>query len=175
MKNRISLLFVLLFLMACSQPQIRDESSPWFRVPPGSLLELHQDIIVPPRYARIFLQDGEIVTHGDLDRYHPSCNFEVWNLSQERQIIKKDRFTVLRVEQGYEQVVGLANKQVAGFIWIDGPAHISRYLHHWISSENQPGVRRMTCRGAQQDYQDVELPTVDEIRVALGGIASFKY
>ena len=66
-------------------------------------------------------------------------------------------------------VAGLSHA-LAGF----GGSGSSSYhegFHFWIYSERQPDVRRMSCYGVYAQPYELYPPTLEEIRVALGGLA----
>jgi hypothetical protein len=48
---------------------------------------------------------------------------------------------------------------------------VTRGVHLWFGSDIQPDVMRMTCRGGFDDPWRAELPSIDEMRAALGAYA----
>jgi hypothetical protein len=178
-RTHLSLPFLLL-LAGCAQLQesVRNPDSLFFRPPVGSLVELHQDLPVPPQRTRIFIQSGEILYSGGLNTFYPSCNFEVRSLATDGQVIKAGRFIVEQVRQGSESVVQaqpqrLAALQFSGFGFFSDAPSIMRYFHFKLHSELQPQVMRLTCRGALDDAPQADFPTWPEIQQALGGVAGF--
>jgi hypothetical protein len=90
-----------------------------------------------------------------------------------------DTFVVNRVQQMQEEVaswrtVKLASLQLSDAAVDSSPPDIFRGWHFWLHSDKQPNVLRMTCRGVFAEPWEAELPTLAEIRQALGDIASLK-
>jgi len=168
MRNWITAVLMTGLLAGCAQTQIQDPASIWYRMPVGTVLVLEQPLVIEPNHTRVFLQFGRVVRQGDLDRYYPSCNFEVRERRPAAQTIAPDRFTVVRVEQGWEHAISALEWKRVGQFTNDGPAEINRSLWHWLSSGRQPNVMRLACHGGYTDLQRAELPTLQEIRQALG-------
>ncbi|MES9963008.1 MAG: hypothetical protein ABW116_05685 [Candidatus Sedimenticola sp. 20ELBAFRAG] len=178
--NRWFTVMGLLLLQGCATNVVYEQTSPWFYIPVGSVVELHEEIVVPPRYTRAYLQDGEVWGYGQVDKYYPFCNFEVrLRKETEPQSIMPERFIVTRVEQGWKTIVGLERPKLASalmrnrfrhwIIWKDGPGTINRYRHYWLGSDVQPNVMRITCYGGQDEPHEAVQPTLQEIRQVLGG------
>jgi hypothetical protein len=73
-----------------------------------------------------------------------------------------------------EQVVQKQTPQT-GFIKVDmdigGKPMVVRGYHLWLGSDRQPDVMRMTCRGAFDDINRADPPSLEEVRRALGEVA----
>ena len=177
-KLLLALIFLLLAGCARLQSSVTSPDSIYFRPPVGSVVELHQDLRVPPQRTRVFIQSGQVLPGGGPNTFHPSCNFEVRELVTEGQVIAAGRFTVEQVRRGSESVVHsgqvrLAALQLSGIrLFSDAPS-IMRYYHFNLHSEQQPQVMRLTCRGGLDDSPRAEFPTWPEMQQALGEVASF--
>ena len=71
----------------------------------GTLLELREPLPFRADRSRIFLQEGEVVKHGRLNRFVPHCNFESTKLAKQGDVIEPDRFRIVRVTEGLDHVV----------------------------------------------------------------------
>ncbi len=170
----IVLWFVLL-LSGCGTGAVHDPASRYYRIPVGTQIKLHQPLSVPGGRTRLFLQRG-VVLGGGLDQYHPSCNFELYTLSEQVRVIEPDVFMVVRVQRGFEEVVSLGGIKLATvgyypFDWFDAPM-VSRFYHFYLGSDRQPDVLRLTCHGAFDEMPRADLPTLAEIHEALGAVAT---
>jgi len=171
---------LMLLLVACQQAPIKDENSPRMRIPPGSVITLHQTLKVPAGHARVFLQNGKVVAKHRLNQYYPFCDFEIRSVSDGTLQITADTFTVTKVIDNETEVVSTpsALRHVAwGMgheIQDDGMPMVTRSVQHRLHSPRQPQVMRLTCYGGFSDPWKVAYPTITEIRHALGEIATVK-
>lgn len=164
-----------LVLVACQQAPVRDEASHFSRVGVGSSFVLHESLIVPVGHARVFLQGGKVVAKVQLNRYHPHCNFEVRSVSDGTLRIEPDTFLVTGIEEHMEEVVTRRQPlRYAAFSMedFDSMAMITRFVRHWLYSERQPEVMRLTCHGGFDDPSEALPPSIAEIRQALGKLVT---
>lgn len=165
---------VVLLLAACQQAPVRDETSHLSRVGLGSTFVLHERLIVPTGYARVFLQGGKVVAKTQLNRYRPHCNFEIRSVSDGTLGIDPDTFLVTGVEEYEEEIVSRPQPlRVAALAGGDNDvgdsiSMIARFVRHWLYAERQPEVMRLTCHGGFDFPLDARTPSVAEIRHALG-------
>lgn len=152
-----------------------DSSSPFFRVPPGSVLELHEPLPIPPGRATVWLQRGGVAAGQDW--WYPGCSIEVRTLDREAvQTLRPGRFVVRRVQQieitaipstvGAVMVASLDSVNSGGERWFWLGYHL------WLESAEQPDVLRLSCVGAYARAFEVRPPSIDEIRAALGRVAT---
>lgn len=178
--QRIMMLALPILLAACTQSAIRDPASPFYRVPVGSQIILHQPLDIRAGHTRVFIQRGEVTRFSDLDQYWPSCSFEVRELKQEAQQIAPDQFTVQRVQQGQTQIVGQPHLQVAALNLLalrsydGGQPLVARYYDIWLSSDQQPNVMRLRCLDAMSDLSQANLPRFTDIETTLGAVATIE-
>ncbi len=80
------------------------------------------------------------------------------------------------VRWGKEQVVEWHGVQIAsrfgGSFMSGDSASIYRYYHFRLDSTDQPNLMRLTCRGGLEDRYKADLPSLDEIKEALGDIVT---
>jgi hypothetical protein len=115
------------------------------------------------------------VAKAKFDRYYPSCNFEVWKLSQKPTVIQPDTFVITKTGRAINQVVSLEPIKIAALGWRrhgDNHAMIMHTVHMYLQSVTQSNVYRLTCRGWLAVPAKAERPTVADMREALGNFAS---
>lgn len=166
-------LLVVVLLAGCVRyvPDYSDQDS-------GYRLILHQAVAIPAERTRVFIQNGQIAGAG-FDSYQVSCNLEVRELLDQVQSIEPGTFVVNRIQQFFEEVASwnplkLASVGRSGAELDGGPSMIFRGWHLWLHSPSQPHVMRLSCRGVFAEPWEAELPTFEEVRMALGGIATLK-
>jgi hypothetical protein len=175
--NRYSLL-VLAFLLAPGF-QAGAAPNPAYIIPTaGSAVKLKRTLVVPPGRTKVYLQRGRVVSKRSLDRYHPSCNFEVWNLRQTPTSIHPGTFSVTRSVRDIDFMVQSRPLQLAALRRVDydggGQDMIIHVVHMRLKSGRQPNVFRLTCRSWQDFPHEAREPTMADMRDALGGIASMR-
>lgn len=168
-------IMLLLLLSACTQSyMVSDNLAYPYNLPPiGSKVVLLKRVAIEPGTTRTFLQRGRSTSLGNFDRYRANCNFEVENLSDRVQQIEPDTFVVKKVQRLTTEVVRNHTDQPRFFaVELDrGSPIVTHGYHLWLSSEQQPDVMRITCRGAFDDLSQAEPPSIEEIRETLGEIA----
>jgi len=177
MAERLMLALVALSLSGCALFEVEpNTASPFYAVPEGSVVEIHEPITIPPGNTRAWLQRGRV--SAGQDWWYPACNLEVNTLDRERaQTVAPGRFDVIRVQQleyaqlqtpptGATPVALRADYNGGGVTWM------WRGHHLWLSSEEQPDVRRLTCVGIYSRPFGVRPPSIDQIREALGTVAT---
>jgi hypothetical protein len=126
-----------------------------------------------------------VVSYGGVDRYYPSCNFELRQVSEFPQQILPGSFEITKVRRRDEEIVRgtrllLASR--AGYplragsellladagVDAGGPSMIMHTVRMNLFSAKQPGVFMLTCRGALDDPPRAEYISIDEMRLALG-------
>jgi hypothetical protein len=165
-------LATVLALTGCLPQVAKDEASPYYRVPVGSILALRQKIEIPPGRTRVFLQNGQIM--GNINRYAANCSFEVRTLDHQAvQIVELGEYTIDRVQNSLEEVVrqgrvqlAAANPQQASMT-DGGSLMLYEGYHFWLQGSDA-NVLRLSCRGAFADQHQAYPPSINEIRQALG-------
>jgi hypothetical protein len=177
MKALIVVVLAGLLSSACSQSGwVKPDPASHLYLPPvGTLVELQRPLTVPPGHTRVFLQGGK--ANRGFDQYAPNCDFEIRTLSDQPQVISPETFLVVKVQRLTEEVVQLdrpvqlASRGYAGLDGGGGQPMIVQGVHLWFGSDLQPDVMRLTCRGAFDEPWDVESPSINEMRTALGDYA----
>ncbi len=131
---------------------------------------------IPSESATLRLQYGKPVARNAVQEYDPFCVFEINTVSDSPQIVRPDTFRVTRTGHSISTIadasglpyptpikVGLSNDH--------RPTHIYYKTLFWLHSEQQPGVRLLTCMSNQNlpgVYPFMRHLTLREIREALG-------
>jgi hypothetical protein len=187
-RHIVSVLVTFVLLAGCQSPQVRDEASPNFLPPKGTLVILHDDMQIPSQSARVFLQRGRLIGYYGLDRYYPWCAFEVNDVSDSTQILRANTFEIYRVYIRTEQVVENTNTQLAKLTvgahqaWhfiVDGnggggPTTVTKVIVMWMNSPTQSNIRKLTCGGSEENEALARTPSVMQIRGALGNVATLE-
>ena len=161
------------FLAGCTTPTARqDQSSPFYAVPVGTTVELHRELSIPPGATRAWIQHGKVVR--GINSYEPNCNIEVTIRDEERtQVVAPGVFRVRRTQSYFEWVVQAAEPiRVASSQDDGGNSMVYQGYHLWLENPEQPNVRRLSCRGVFDDLGQANPPSIDEIRAALGEVAT---
>gem|GEM_PF-1111882 len=138
-------------------------------------LELNQSLTIAPERTRVFIQDGRVFANvATTDHYRPQCALEVEHRRPNAQSIAAGRFIIARVQGLIDSVVQSRELQLAGLIVTgmvdDGAPMVHTGYHFWFKP-NTAQLRRMSCYGVFAEMQNAEAPTVEDIRVALNGVA----
>jgi hypothetical protein len=175
MKPLASLLVLSTLALASCAGQVVDESSHYYLIPVGATVVLQQDLTIPAGHARVFLQRGKVVEKRKLASYYPSCNFEQRAVSDGTAVIKADRFKVTAVKRGEDYVVQRDPLVHTGWSMageFGGVSMINRLIQHSLFSPSQPQVMYLTCHGGYDFPGRAELPSLTDIRSALGEMAA---
>lgn len=183
MMTRVLAILSCLTLVACaSLDASRDPYSPYFVVPVGSVIELHQALGIEPGSARIWLQGGHAARGRDW--YEPACTLEIRRIDHDTvQTVMPGNFSVRRVQMIEEMVQEDPPLQLAavgplgGLHFSDrdgGPMGMWLGYHLWLENADQPDVMRMTCTGAFARVWQATSPSLEDLRVTFGDIASLR-
>jgi hypothetical protein len=148
--KRLLLALPLLFT-SCHGREETDENSPYFVIPAGSRLVLHETVSVPAFASAVYLQGGSWMPWAQISRYHPHCKFELRQPADSAQTVTPDEFVITRTGEELETQEGLEIR--------------ARVLE--LRSERQPGVWRLSC-GIWQATAGGQPVSGRELRQALG-------
>lgn len=173
--------FILAVLMVASvggcQPVVRDESSPFYTMPAGTLIIVNEDLPVPEGTARVVVQKGQVLSYAAYNRYYPHCRFELSDLAVRGQRIRAGEF---RVEKAVREIDYFARRDVPRFVRVsrgagdDGASLIMETVKMRLHSPTQPEVRWLICGGAMDFPAYADPPSIREIRETLGDLVSVK-
>lgn len=143
--RRIVLLSVFISLLNACQTTSYDgkEDSPYYLVPVGSELALHQDIEIPPHRVGVYLQDGQIKPLSQINRYYPHCKFEVLTIRDIPQSVHADTFTI---EKAVQEITDMVD--AGGIKLVDISLGIN--MHGGDGGSVQTFATRLSLRSARQ-------------------------
>lgn len=140
---------------------------------------LHVPVTVQADTTGVYIQDG-VITGGSHSRREPYCEFRVRKLKESPQTILPDRFLIKRAGTNI-RLVALPLTQFAsrGMFFIssssDGPSDVIYTIDMKLYSERQPDVILLECGGAEDQPAEAYAPTLEEIQLALGKIATLEH
>lgn len=186
--KQILFLTIAFFLAGCQSALIQTENA-YTEVSRQASIEITQVIEVAPGSARAFLQNGEVISYGQLNLYDINCEIEINTVSEERQIIEPGVFNIVSIAQEESPIVKRKNEKqfmtkpimiaALNYAWFsNSPVDIKRYYRFRLTAqdpESKPGtvVRAMICRGAQDTPYNAELPTYEQMKAASGKYVKF--
>ncbi len=173
---RMLLLGFVVLLLAYARGAGADEDSPYFLIPAGSTLVLHQDIAVTPPGAVVYIQDGRVKNYGAITRYYPHCLLTVVKPAAATQTVHPGKFLIYRSRVETDPVNSGAgpagNQDIALGGVTQNPQIYETKLY--LRSSSQPEVRRLTCQQLGDSASDGNYVSVRQIRKVLGALASLR-
>ncbi|MEA3411422.1 MAG: hypothetical protein U9R74_07770 [Pseudomonadota bacterium] len=178
MSYRCILLALLALIPAGCQTAPPSQSSPYYRIPTGSLVTVHESLPVPTGSSRVYLQGGKVVDVNAVSRFYPSCSFKVMGPLDAKRAIEAGVFEVSGFSQ-FRRPFGLdadgRGIQVASMAWggmFDRGREIVYITVMNLKSPQQTDVHDLTCKVTSDPLGT--FVTLEEIRQALGPVASFE-
>jgi hypothetical protein len=139
--------------------------------PDAGRLDLLAPLTIPPGEASVRLQYGKPVARYAVREYDPFCVFEINTLSDSPQTVRLDNFRITRVVQSIDTIATLPHPTPVGSSSDDRPSNIYYKTLFTLQSEQQPGVRSLTCLSNQNMpgvFPFMRFLKLEEIRQALG-------
>ena len=174
------LFFAILSLPACTLYPVNLEPPAYQVIKPGQVLQLNENLTIPPDKAAVFIQSGNIVASSNIiDQWSPNCRVVVQGLEENERTIQPDDFTVIRVN--YERTYALT-EPVMYASRFDGvnmsssgalPIAEEYIIYLFLKSDKQPFVKQLICKHWENPHDGNHL-TVKQIRQALGTIIELK-
>jgi hypothetical protein len=168
---------ILALLMGCQGVSVRESAGgPWSQLPEGSTLTLERPVAVPQDRARVFLRGGPPLPQGA--SMGPSCGLEIRAMSRDGPYtIAAGTYPIVRVQSVWAQVARRepatgVRFQLASAPDGGGTPMIQEGYHFWLGDGPDPNLMRLTCLGMLDDMPRARPPTLEEIRSALGGVAT---
>jgi hypothetical protein len=179
---QLILLYSLVVVGGCSSLVVTDPASPFYVPPVGSRVVVKQRLTVPPGKTRVFLQYGKVIPRSARDDYAVNCNFDINTLSDAPRYIEVGSYTVTRSLRHSDDIVQRQAVRLAALdlsagmmIWRrDGTPVLFEEVVLTLSSTPPSDVRELACRGAMAEPTEIELPTLAEMRQALGEYADIQ-
>ena len=177
--RKVVLALTILTSMALAYPVSgNDYWASQYGIGKGSKIILHVPLAVDADHYKVFIQGGEVKNNKknsyswSFDQYHPFCYFELGTPSGMARTIQPGEFAITRVRIDETEFVQPGPIQVAGLLSsYDAPVLIVELLIMELKSETQSDVEQLVCANGFDFPGQVEMPTIEQIRNALGGIA----
>ncbi len=181
----LSRLFMVLCVSVLSMASVQASqwaSTSWderYGVFAGGRLTVHQPLTISTNKASVFVQDGKSrISHGyhpGYDQYAPFCYLRLNGDKSGPRVVQPGQFVITEVTQSETEVVSIEYQQFAGLgdsLLAGARSYVARLRIMTLSSVEQPQVAELACAAGFEDEGLVQLPTLDEIRQALGGLAT---
>lgn len=167
-------------ISACFVDHVKDENSVFYAVAVGSSLVLNQAITIPGGQVAIYLQAGEILPYGNVDKYRPNCKFEIYTISEKPRGVQADSFQIIKVEDDIESSSMQNNTQLASvdnilarnnhaFGVLDHSEVFNYATLMYLRSDKQKDVYRLTCQHWESILDDKHL-SIKQMRDAMGAV-----
>jgi hypothetical protein len=135
---------------------------------------------IPQDRARVFFVNGRVRNAGA--SYQPTCALEVRRISRDgTQTVAAGSIRITRIQNYWTEVVDTRDPDSRvlrlaehGGSAGDGYSMIQTGYHLWLDDSADPNLMRLTCLGMLADPAESFPPTLEEIRHALGAIASLE-
>lgn len=181
-------IIMLLATASCSQWQVTNPDSPFFMPLPGSKVIVHQRLEVSPGTTRVFFQYGKLISKSRIFEYDTNCELEINKLADTVRYIEPGTYTVIRTRRQNESIVQnpvpdkpiqLASLSMpmlvaAGAMDDEGSDMEFEIIRMRLQEKDGSLLRELACRGALGDPADMQMPTVPEMRQALGEYVSIE-
>jgi hypothetical protein len=178
----------LLMTTSCSQWQVTDPSSPYFMPLPGSKVIVHQRLKVPPGTTRVFFQHGKLIPQRSIFEYDTNCELEINKLADTVRYIEPGTYTVIRTRRQNESIIqnqfldkpvqlaalSMAMLRITAAEDDGGSSMEFEIIRMRLQEKENSLLRELACRGALADPANMEMPTIAEMRQALGDYVSIE-
>jgi hypothetical protein len=140
-------------------------------VPAGSELIVHQRLPLPGSDARVFIQDGRIVTGQEIDRFRVTCAIALRRRGEEQLVeaIRPGEFLVVGNSRSWAR----SRPGGDGNRFMGRPSRLDYVTEMEIRSDLQPQVDELRCR-YNGHRLFAEVPGAAAIRETLGALATLK-
>jgi len=150
-------------------------------VSPAAIVQVNQQLEIPTRKNRVYIQDGAVIALRDKDEWSTYCRVLMHKrhaTNEPKLIVSPGQFTITKVIET-EDNTGSRRTYVASLGWFidvrfDRPVHVIFAVEMQLSSADQPGVRALICEKRSDNLGRYNYPTLEEIRIALGNTIEIK-
>ncbi|WP_455205876.1 hypothetical protein [Kaarinaea lacus] len=170
-----------LALTSCSYVVVTDPTSPYYIPSPGSKVVIHQRLEVPPGRNDVFFQHGKVISRKELNQYNVNCNLNTNSLEDITRYVEPGTYTVTRTTREensivQRQTIRLASLSLSIGVGMDGggPSMMFEIVKMRLQGEPGANVTELVCRGGLDDPSNMQMPSLAEIRQALGKYVSIE-
>jgi hypothetical protein len=183
---RGTLLGAVLTAISCSQWQVTNPNSPYFMPLPGAKITVHKRLEVTPGETRVFFQYGKLIPKRSLFEYDVNCQLEIKKLADTVLYIEPGTYTITRTRRQEEFIVvdnvndkfpvrlASLGVQFSGLPDHDGSSMMFEVIRMRLQGEQHSNLRELACRGALAEPVNMKMPTLSEMRKALGDYVSIE-
>jgi hypothetical protein len=174
-------IIVLLLISACQTTSLQNNFYSSGAKDSEASIEILQPLRVPPNSARVYFQNGKMLTNTAIDLYEVNCEVEINTVSEQSQGIAPGLFRITSIRQEESPIVMFRSMMTASLrtVWDnDSPVDIKRYYYFHLVAQDPDSssqVRGVICRGVQEQPYLAELPTLQEMKLASGEYLRFNF
>ncbi len=171
--KRASIVGLTVALVACASSNPRYVPS----VKPGSAVEIKQSLQIPDGRARVYIQNGAVVSQNAIDIFAVYCGVSMNKLHQSGEpplVVEPESFRITEVRQ-YSSINRAHRVYVANAGGnFEYPANVVYYVDMRLKAEAPSDVRALICmkHNNPSGFYDARIyyPSQAEIDVALGDL-----
>ncbi len=152
-------------------------------VSPAAIVQVNQQLEIPGRKNRVYIQDGAVTTLRNIDKWSTYCSVQMQQKNSPggpKQNVSLGQFKITKVIESKDNN-DTRRTYVASLGWIlDVAKDENRAINVFFSVEmrlksaQQPGVRSLICEKRSDNRGLYNYPTLAEIRIALGNMIEIK-
>ena len=151
------------------------------RVTPALVVQINQNLEIPDRKARVYIQDGVKAALRDVDKWSTYCSLRMKDRHNEgdpKLTVSPAQFEIIKVREFNDSVYFPATFVVSRGISSDFPMDIIFEVEMRLKSPQQPDVWAMYCAKQVTVFSPIfsssYYPKLPDIRVALGSTVEIK-
>ncbi len=145
--------------------------------PPGSALVLNRAVEVPPSEGEVYVQDGRVLPYADVDPFRPHCALELRGAPPVAVTVPPGRYRIVRVvhDEDPNLVRAPARGHLLAGLWLaGGPSQWMYATELYLAGDGPNAPWRLRCGHWEDPSLDPRFLTLDEIRAALGSLATLE-
>ena len=141
----------------------------------GSVVQVNQHYEIPNQKARVYIQDGNLISKHNLEKFNTYCSVLMQDLhkaGEPKLKVIPGQFEIIKLRKYNDYAVFPGNLFASRRRAFDFPEIVKFEVEMRLKSTQQPGVRALIC--AKQVnvmgplFATDHYPTITEIRKALG-------
>ena len=151
------------------------------RVTPALVVQINQNLEIPDRKARVYIQDGVKAALRDVDKWSTYCSLRMKDRHKEGEpklTASPAQFEIIEVREFNDSVYFPATFVVSRGISSDFPMDVIFEVEMRLKSTQQPDVWAMYCAKQVTVFSPIfsssYYPKLPDIRVALGSTVEIK-
>ena len=169
----------IVVVSACGASLKSDSVQP--RVTPALVIQVNQNLEIPNRKARVYIQEGVKAALRDIDKWSTYCSLRMKDLhidGEPNLTISPGQFEIFKVRESNDSNFFPATFVVSRGISSDFPLDVIFEVEMRLKSAQQPDVWAMYCAKQMTVFSPIFpssfYPKLPDIKVALGNIAEIR-